>query len=64
MRPVGKLLLRDPWIASNPDCQKLPEIAKVQIAKVQIADYGNSFTLTAVCKTFGGSWRIQPSGQV
>ena len=30
MRPVGKLLLRDLWIAaSNPDCLKLPEIAPV-----------------------------------
>jgi heat shock protein HslJ len=59
MRPVGKLLLRDLWIAtSNPGLPKLPEIAPVQIA-----DDGNSFTLTAACNAFGGSWRIQPSGQ-
>src|ERR1035437_4886427 len=44
-----------------PGLPQATRIAKscLNIAKVQIEGYGNSFTLTAVCNAFGGSWRIQ-----
>jgi hypothetical protein len=58
MRPAGKLLLRATWIATcNRDCQTPAE--SHQSAG---ANYGNSFTLTAVSNAFGGCWRIQLSG--
>jgi hypothetical protein len=51
MRPVGKLLLRDLWIArATRDCQSC-----LESPPVQIAGYGNSFTLLAThSETRGG----------
>lgn len=47
------------WIAtSNRNCHKPPGNPQSGFA-----NNGNSLTLTAVCNVFGGSWRIQPSGQ-